>query len=222
MGQKINPIGFRLAVRKKWQSNWFATKKDFGNQLLEDIKIRKFLKAKPACQGASNFTIKRMGEKIEITIHTARPGLVIGKKGAEIEILKTELAKLTKKEVWVEVEEVKRPDLDATLVAEAIAMQLERRAAFRKVMKKSMQSAMDAGALGIKVRCGGRLGGAEIARAEGYKEGKIPLQSLRYDIDYGTARAETTYGTLGIKVWITKGETVLTAPRRPAAEAGGK
>jgi len=206
MGQKTHPIGFRLAVRKKWSSNWYALSKDFGNQLIEDIKIRKYLKKKPACQGSAEFSIKRMGEKIEITIKTARPGLVIGKKGAEIDSLKKELKKLTNKEIWIEVEEIKRPDTNGVLVAEAIATQLERRASFRRVMKKAMQNAMDAGAVGIKVQCGGRLGGAEIARAEWYKEGKIPLQTLRYDVDYGTARAETTYGTLGIKVWITRGE----------------
>lgn len=221
MGQKTHPFGFRLAVRKQWHSNWFASKKDFGALLYEDVVIRKFLKKKSACQGASHFTIKRMGDKVEITIHTARPGLVIGKKGAEIDILKNELKKLTGKEIWIEVEEIKRPDLNATLVAEAIATQLERRAAFRKVMKKAIQNAMDAGALGIKVQCGGRLGGAEIARAEWYKEGKIPLQNLRYDIDYGIGRAETTYGSLGIKVWITKGEMAREqAPVAPTAAGG--
>lgn len=217
MGQKTNPIGFRLAVRKRWVSNWYASKKDFGNQLIEDIKLRKFLKAKPACQGAAEFGIKRMGEKIEITIRTSRPGLVIGKKGAEIDALKAELKKMTNKEVWIEVEEIKRPDLTAILVAEGIALQLERRAAFRRVMKKAIQNAMDAGAQGIKIQCSGRLGGAEIARSEWYKEGKIPLQNLRYDIDFGTARAETTYGTLGIKVWITRGE----APASQNAAVGG-
>ena len=206
MGQKTNPIGFRLSVRKNWKSIWYATKREFSKLLLEDIRIREFLKKKPSCQGVSSFSIRRMGDKIEVTIHTARPGLVIGKKGSEIEILKSDLKKYTKKDVWIEVEEVKRPDLDATLVAQAIAMQLERRAAFRKVLKKSMQNARDAGGLGIKVQCSGRLGGAEIARTEGYKDGKIPLQTLRYNIDYGVARAETTYGTIGIKVWITLGE----------------
>lgn len=206
MGQKTNPTGFRLAVRKNWKSRWFASKKDFGDQLLEDLQLRKYLKKKSCCQGTAGFTIKRMGDKIEVTIHTARPGLVIGKKGAEIDQLKNELKKLTGKEIWVEVDEVKRPDLNANLVAEGIATQLERRAAFRKVLKKAMQSAMDAGAQGIKVQCAGRVGGAEIARTEWYKEGKIPAQCLRSDIDYGVGRAETTYGSLGIKVWITRGE----------------
>ncbi len=206
MGQKTHPRGFRLAVRKNWQSNWFASKREFGDLLLEDVKIRKFLKGKACCHGTAGFTIKRMGEKVEVTIHTARPGLVIGKKGAEIDVLKAELKKLTGREVWIEVEEIKRPDLNAKLVADGIAMQLERRAAFRKVLKKSMQNARDAGALGIKVECSGRLGGAEIARTEWYRDGSVPLQNLRYDIDYSIGRAETTYGSIGIKVWIAKGE----------------
>ncbi len=220
MGQKVHPTGFRLAVRKKWSSSWFASKKEFGDQLLEDIRIRRHLKKKPCCQGTAGFVIKRMGDKIEITVQTARPGLVIGKKGAEIDAIKNDLKKLTSKEVWVEVEEIKRPDLNAALVAESIAMQLERRASFRRVMKRAMQNAMDAGALGIKVQCSGRLGGAEIARTEWYKEGKIPLQNLRYDIDYSEGRAETTYGSLGIKVWITLGET-QSQPKAQAVQAGG-
>lgn len=206
MGQKTNPNGFRLAIRKKWKSSWFASKKDFADNLIGDHKIRQFLRSKPSCQSASEFKIKRMGDKIEVTIHTPRPGLVIGKKGMEIESLKKSLKKFTGKEVWVEVEEVKRPDLDAKLVAESIAMQLKRRTAFRRALKKAMQSTMDAGALGIKVQCSGRLAGAEIARTEWYKEGKIPMQTLRYDLDYASVRAETTYGTLGVKVWITRRE----------------
>ncbi|MCH9621254.1 MAG: 30S ribosomal protein S3 [Chlamydiia bacterium] len=206
MGQKTNPNGFRLAVRKKWKSSWYASKKMFADYLLEDQKIRKFLRDKPSCQSAKEFTIKRTGDKIEVTIHTPRPGLVIGKKGMEIESLKAALKKFVGKEVWVEVEEIKRPDLDAKLVAESIGQQLKRRAAFRRALKKAMQNAMDAGALGIKVQCSGRLGGAEIARTEWYKEGKIPMQTLRYDLDYASVRSETTYGTIGIKVWITRKE----------------
>lgn len=206
MGQKTNPTGFRLAIRKNWKSSWFASKKDFANNLIGDHKIRKFLNTKPSCQSASKITIKRMGDKVEVTIHTPRPGLVIGKKGMEIESLKAALKKFTGKEIWVEVEEIKRPDLDAKLVAESIAMQLKRRTAFRRALKKAMQSTMDAGALGIKVQCSGRLAGAEIARTEWYKEGKIPMQTLRYDLDYAAVRAETTYGTLGVKVWITRKE----------------
>ncbi len=205
MGQKTSPIGFRLVIRKNWKSNWFASKKDYGRLIAEDIEIRKFLMKKPCCAGTSSISIKRMSDKIELTIHTARPGLVIGKKGAEIDLLKQELKSLTGKEVWIEVDEIKRPDLDAKLVAEGIAKQIERRVAFRKVLKKAIQSAMDAGAAGIKVQLSGRIGGAEIARTEWYKEGRIPLHTLREDLDYATARAETTYGTIGVKVTINKG-----------------
>lgn len=206
MGQKTNPVGFRLVLNKKWRSVWYANKKEFGDLLGEDYLIRKFLMAKACCVGTSKLTIKRMSGKIEVTIHTARPGLVIGKKGAEIDILKQELKKLTGKEIWIEVDEIKRPDLDARLVADAIAKQLERRIPFRRIMKKAIQSSMDAGAVGIKVQISGRVGGAEIARVEWYKEGRIPLHTLRADIDFDTARAETTYGSIGVKVWINKGE----------------
>jgi small subunit ribosomal protein S3 len=210
MGQKTSPIGFRLVRNKKWRSVWYANKQEFGNLLGEDHVIRKYLMSKPCCQGTAQLTIKRMSGKIEVTIHTARPGLVIGKKGAEIDVLKQELKKLTGKEIWIEVEEIKRPDLDAKLVAEGIAKQLERRVPFRRVMKKSMQATMDAGAAGIKVQISGRIGGAEIARTEWYKEGRIPLQTLRAEIDYAHGRAETTYGSIGVKVWINKGEEQLT------------
>lgn len=209
MGQKTSPIGFRLVRNKKWRSIWYANKQEFGNLLGEDYVIRKYLMSKPCCQGTSQLTIKRMSGKIEVTIHTARPGLVIGKKGAEIDVLKQELKKLTGKEIWIEVEEIKRPDLDAKLVAEGIAKQLERRVPFRRVMKKSMQATMDAGAAGVKVQISGRVGGAEIARTEWYKEGRIPLQTLRAEIDYAHGRAETTYGSIGVKVWINKGEENL-------------
>lgn len=206
MGQKTSPIGFRLAVNKNWRSVWFANKKEFGDLLEEDRQIREFLSKRPACLGSSRFTIKRMSGKVEVTIFTARPGLVIGKKGAEIEILKKDLKKMTGKEIWVEVEEIKRPDLDAKLVADGIAKQIERRIPFRRILKKSMQASMDAGAAGVKVQISGRLNGAEIARTEWYKEGRIPLHTLRADIDYATGRAETTYGSIGVKVWINKGE----------------
>jgi len=209
MGQKVSPTGFRLVRRKKWMSNWYANKQEFGNLLLEDRKIREYLLTKPVCQGTSKITIKRMSGKIEVTIHTARPGLVIGKKGAEIDVLKNELRKLTGQEVWIEVEEIKRPDLDAKLVADGIAKQLERRVPFRRVLKKAMQTTMDAGAAGIKVQISGRIGGAEIARTEWYKEGRIPLHTIRADIDYATGRAETTYGSIGAKVWINRGEELL-------------
>ncbi|HSX38013.1 MAG TPA: 30S ribosomal protein S3 [Chlamydiales bacterium] len=209
MGQKVSPIGFRLVRRKRWLSNWFANKQEFGGLIGEDRKIRQYLLSKSACQGASRFQIKRMSGKIEVTIITARPGLVIGKKGAEIDVLKNELRNLTGKEVWIEIEEIKRPDLDAKLVADNIAKQLERRIPFRRVLKKTMQTSMDAGAAGIKVQISGRIGGAEIARVEWYKEGRIPLHTLRADVDFAYGRAETTYGSIGVKVWVNRGEDVL-------------
>lgn len=206
MGQKVNPVGFRLIRNRNWRSKWYANKQEFGNLLIEDQLIRAYLLKKPACVGTSQIKIRRMSEKIEVTICTARPGLVIGKKGAEIDTLKVELFKLTGKEVWIEVEEIKRPDLDAKIVADGIAKQLERRIPFRRAMKKSIQSALDAGALGIKVQVSGRIGGAEIARTEQYKEGSTPLHTLRADIDFAMGRAETTYGSIGVKVWIYRGE----------------
>ena len=208
MGQKVSPIGFRLVKRKKWLSSWFSVKKMFGKLLAEDREIRKFLMKQSALVGTSRITIKRMSGKVEITVHTARPGLVIGKKGAEIDRLKADLRKLIDQEVWIEVEEIKRPDSDAILVAQSIAKQIERRVPFRRVLKKALQTSMDAGVQGIKVQISGRVGGAEIARTEWYKEGRIPLHTIRADIDYGTARAETTYGSIGVKVWINKGEDI--------------
>lgn len=209
MGQKVCPVGFRLVRNKKWRSIWYANKQEFGDLLVEDQRIRKHLQAKPSCAGASRFVIKRMSEKVEVTIYTARPGLVIGRKGAEIDAMKEDLRRMFGKEFWIEVEEIKRPDLEAKLVAENIAKQLERRLPFRRVLKKAMQASMDAGAAGIKVQISGRIGGAEIARTEWYKEGRIPLPTLRADVDYATARAETTYGTIGVKVWVNRGEEEL-------------
>lgn len=209
MGQKGCPIGLRTCITKKWRSLWYGNKQEFGKMLIEDVQIRNFLKKKSCCQGASRFTIRRMSGKIEITIHTARPGLVIGKKGVEIDQLKFELCKLTGKEVWIEVEEIKRPDHDAQLVADNVAHQLRRRVAFRRVMKKAIQSSLDAGVLGIKIQVSGRLGGTEIARSEWYIKGRIPLHTLRADIDYALARAETTYGCIGVKVWINLGEGLV-------------
>jgi small subunit ribosomal protein S3 len=206
MGQKANPIGLRLIRNRNWRSKWYANKQEFGNLLIQDNEIRNYLMKKTALQGTSKIVIRRMSEKIEVTIHTARPGLVIGKKGAEIDILKAELSKLTGKEVWIEVEEIKRPDLDAKIMADAIGKQLERRIPFRRAMRKAMQASMDAGALGVKVQVSGRLGGAEIARTEWYKEGSTPLHTLRADIDYAHGRAETTYGSIGVKVWIYRGD----------------
>jgi len=210
MGQKVNPIGLRLIRNRKWRSKWFANKQEFGDMVIEDQKIRSYLVKKPICLGTSTIRIRRMSEKVEVTICTARPGLVIGKKGAEIDVLKGDLSRLTGKEVWVEVEEVKRPDLDAKIVADGIAKQLERRIPFRRAMKKAIQACIDAGAQGVKVQASGRLGGAEIARTEWYKEGSIPLHTLRADIDYAMGRAETTYGSIGIKVWIHRGEDIET------------
>jgi small subunit ribosomal protein S3 len=212
MGQNVNPIGFRLVRNKKWRSNWYANKREFSKFIAEDFILRKLLLKKPCCQGTSRIEIRRMSDKIEVTIVTARPGLVIGKKGAEIDLLKAELSKLTGKEVWIEVEEIKRPDLDAQIAADSIARQLERRIAFRRAMKKIIQGAMDAGALGIKVEVSGRLGGAEIARTEWYKEGSTPLHTIRADIDFAYGRAETVYGSIGVKVWIYRGEDVVAGP----------
>jgi small subunit ribosomal protein S3 len=209
MGQKVNPVSFRLVRNRNWRSKWYANKQEFGNMVVEDFRIREYLMKKPVCVGTSQIKIRRMSGKIEVTIYTARPGLVIGKKGSEIDVLKSELFKLTGKEVWIEVEEIKRPDLDAKIVADGIAKQLERRIPFRRAMKKAMQSSLDAGALGVKIQVSGRIGGAEIARTEWYKEGSTPMHTLRADIDYAMGRAETTYGSIGVKVWIYRGEDTL-------------
>jgi small subunit ribosomal protein S3 len=206
MGQKTNPIGFRLAVNKDWASKWFAEKKEFGKLLAEDRKIRNILKTKLEGASVSKIQIERAASRCRITIFTARPGVVIGRKGAEIDKLKEELSKMTGKEVYVDIQEIKQPELDAQLVAENVAVQLERRVSFRRAMKKAVQVAMDFNAEGIKIRVGGRLGGAEIARVEKYHQGRVPLHTLRANIDYGFAEANTLYGKLGIKCWICKGE----------------
>jgi small subunit ribosomal protein S3 len=206
MGQKTNPIGLRVAVTKDWTSKWFAEKKEFGKLLAEDRKIREILKGKLEGASVSKIGIERAASRCRITIFTARPGVVIGRKGAEIDKLKEELSKMTGKEVYVDIQEIKQPEMDAQLVAENVALQLERRVSFRRAMKKAVQVAMDFGAEGIKVRVGGRLGGAEIARVEKYHEGRVPLHTLRANIDYGFAEAHTVYGKLGIKCWICKGE----------------
>jgi len=210
MGQKVCPIGFRLVHRKKWRSMWYANAQEFKKFIGEDAQIRQYLAKKGNCQGASDFTIQRMRDKIEVTIHTSRPGLVIGKKGAEIQKLKEELCKLTGKEVWLAVEEVKRPDLSAQLIADNVAKQLEPRVPVRWALKKSLQAVMEAGAHGVRIRVAGRLGGAEIARAEWSPKGRVPLHTLKAEIDYATATAFTTYGCIGVKVWINQGD-VLTA-----------
>ena len=209
MGQKVNPHGLRVGVIKDWDSKWYADA-EFSDYLVEDYNIRKFLKKKLYSAGVSKIEIERASDRVKVIIYTAKPGVVIGKGGAEIEVTKKELTKLTDKKVLVDIKEIKRPDRDAQLVAENIALQLENRVSFRRAMKSCMGRAMKSGALGIKTCCSGRLGGADIARNEFYSEGTIPLQTLRADIDYGFAEADTTYGKVGVKVWIYKGEVLPT------------
>ena len=209
MGQKVNPHGLRVGVIKDWDSKWYADA-EFSDYLVEDYNIRKFLKKKLYSAGVSKIEIERASDRVKVIIYTAKPGVVIGKGGAEIEVTKKELAKLTDKKVMVDIKEIKRPDRDAQLVAENIAQQLENRVSFRRAMKSCMGRTMKSGAMGIKTCCSGRLGGADIARAEFYSEGTIPLQTLRADIDYGFAEANTTYGKVGVKVWIYKGEILPT------------
>ena len=207
MGQKVNPHGMRVGVIKDWDSRWYA-EADFADNLIEDHEIRTYLKKRLYSAGISKIEIERASDRIKIIVHTAKPGVVIGKGGAEIEKLKAEVQKMTDKKLFVDIKEVKRPDRDAQLVAESIAQQLENRVSFRRAMKSTMGRSMKAGVLGIKTAVGGRLGGADIARTEFYSEGTIPLQTLRADIDYGFAEADTTYGKLGVKVWIYKGEVL--------------
>lgn len=207
MGQKVNPIGFRLGVIRTWDSRWYA-EADYSKLLHEDLKLRNFLKKRLYNSGVSKIEIERAANKAKINIYTARPGLIIGKKGAEVETLKKELAKLTDKEVYLNIQEVRKPELDAQLVAENVALQLERRVAFRRAMKKSVTSTLKFGAKGIRITCSGRLGGAEMSRTEWYREGRVPLHTLRADIDYGFAEAKTTYGIIGVKVLIFKGEVL--------------
>jgi len=206
MGQKTNPIGLRVAVNREWSSKWFAEKKEFGKLLSEDRKIRQILKTKLEGASVSKILIERAASRCRITIFTARPGVVIGRKGAEIDKLKEELSKMTGKEVYVDIQEVKQPEMDAQLVAENVALQLERRVSFRRALKKAVQVAVDFGAEGIKLRVSGRLGGAEIARVEKYHQGRVPLHTLRANIDYGFAEANTMYGKIGVKCWICKGD----------------
>ena len=208
MGQKVNPHGLRVGIIKDWDSRWFAEPEDFADSLVEDYKIREFLKKKLYHAGVSKIEIERTSDRVKVIVYTAKPGVVIGKGGAEIEKLKVELAKYSEKKILVDIKEVKRPDSDAQLVAENIAQQLENRISFRRAMKSCMGRAMKAGAKGIKTACSGRLGGADMARTEFYSEGNIPLQTLRADIDYGFAEANTTYGKIGVKVWIYKGEVL--------------
>jgi small subunit ribosomal protein S3 len=219
MGQKVHPKGFRLGVIEHWDSKWFA-RRDYAQLLHEDLRIRKFLKERLYHAGVSKVEIERAANKAKINIYTARPGIVIGKKGAEIEKLKGELAKLTKRESFINIHEVRRPDVDGQLVAENVALQLERRVAFRRAMKEAVGRAMRMGAQGVKVRCAGRLGGAEIARTEWYREGRVPLHTLRADISYGLAEAKTTYGLIGIKAWIFRGEVLTEEEEKQKAALG--
>ena len=222
MGQKVNPHGLRVGIIKDWDSKWYA-EADFADCLVEDYNIRTFLKKKLYSAGISRIEIERASDRVKIIIYTAKPGVVIGKGGSEIEKVKAELAKYTSKKLIVDIKEVKRPDRDAQLVAENIALQLENRISFRRAMKSTMQRTMRAGAKGIKMQVSGRLGGAEIARSEGYHEGSIPLQTLRANIDYGFAEASTTYGRIGVKVWIYKGQVLPRAKKTPVKSAeGGK
>ena len=222
MGQKVNPIGMRLQVNRTWDSRWYADDKDYGKLLLEDLKIREFIHDDAKQAGISRVIIERPHKKARVTIHAARPGVIIGKKGADIETLRGKLAKFTDSELHLNIVEVRKPELDAQLVAESIAQQLERRVSFRRAMKRSVQNAMRMGALGILVNVAGRLGGAEIARTEWYREGRVPLHTLRADIDYALSEATTPYGIIGVKVWIFKGEIMEHDPQaheRRAASA---
>jgi len=220
MGQKIRPTGFRTGIMVDWQSSWYASKADFADLLLEDAKIRKFIKKKFARSGVSKIRIERTREKVVVHIHSAKVGVIIGKKGAEIEKLKQELAKLTRKEIFINIHEVRRPDLDAQLVGENVALQLERRVAFRRAMKEAVARAMRMGAQGIRIQSAGRLGGSEIARTEWYREGRVPLHTLRADVNYGLAEARTTYGVIGVKVWIFRGEVLTKQEEEQRAALG--
>lgn len=228
MGQKVNPTGLRLGINRTWDSRWYANTGEYGQLLHEDLAIRKYLLEELKQAAVSKIVIERPHKKCRVTIHSARPGIVIGKKGADIEKLRKKLAQLTNAETHINIVEIRKPETDATLVAQSIAQQLERRVAFRRAMKRAVQSAMRLGAEGIRINCGGRLGGAEIARMEWYREGRVPLHTLRADVDYGTAEAHTAYGVCGVKVWIFKGEILehdpLASERRAVegeASAGG-
>jgi len=232
MGQKVNPIGLRLGINRTWDSRWFADGLDYGRLLHQDIKVRKELKKRLYQAGVSKIIIERPHKKCRITIYAARPGVIIGKKGADIEKLKSDISKITEGEIHLNIIEIRKPEADAQLVAENIAQQLERRIAFRRAMKRSMQSAMRLGAKGVRINVSGRLGGAEIARMEWYREGRVPLHTLRADVDYGFTEAKTTYGIIGVKVWVFKGEVLehdpmamdkrLATESGPAGEGGGR
>jgi small subunit ribosomal protein S3 len=207
LGQKVNPIGLRLGIVKTWESRWFGGK-NYAEYILEDYKLRKFIKEKLYHAGVSRIEIERSSKRVRLRIYTSRPGIVIGKKGTEIAMLKNNIEKITDREVLIDIQEVRKPEIDAQLVAENVALQIERRVAFRRAMKRGVSSAMRFGALGVKIICSGRLGGAEMARTEWYREGRVPLHTLRADIDYGFTNAQTTYGVIGVKVFIFKGEVL--------------
>ncbi len=217
MGQKVHPTGFRLGINKSWNSTWFAGR-EYGDLLHEDLSIRKYVKGRMAAAGISKVEIERTSKLARVNIYTARPGIVIGKKGSEVDKLKAELEKMTGKQVFINIKEVRNAEIDAQLVAENIALQLERRVSFRRAMKRSVTTALRFGAKGIRIACAGRLGGAEMARREWYREGRVPLHTLRADIDYGMAEARTTYGIIGVKVWIFKGEILKAQAGSPKAE----
>ena len=219
MGHKVNPIGLRLGINRTWDSRWYAGS-DYAKLLHDDLKLRTHLRKRLSGAGVSRVVIERPAKKPRVTIYAARPGVVIGKKGQDIEVLRKELQKMAKVEVTLNLVEIRKPEIDAVLVAENIAQQLERRVAFRRAMKRAVQSAMRLGAQGIRINCGGRLGGAEIARTEWYREGRVPLHTLRADVDFGTATAKTTYGTCGVKVWIFKGEMLGARPVRAGSPGG--
>jgi len=212
MGQKVSPIALRLGINRTWDSRWFAEKNEYPKLLMEDRKIRALVNSLKSTAAISKIVIERPHKKCNVTIYSARPGILIGKKGSDIELIKTKIQKITNTEVSINILEVKKPEIDATLVAESIAQQLERRVAFRRAMKRAVQTALRMGAGGIRINCGGRLGGAEIARTEWYREGRVPLHTLRANVDYGVATAQTTYGAIGIKVWIFKGEILEHDP----------
>lgn len=214
MGQKVHPKGFRIGIIRDWDSNWYADR-DYSELLHEDVKLRKFIKDRFYAAGISKVEIQRTGNRIRVTIHTAKPGIIIGRGGVEVERLKVNLAEMTKKNVNINIQEIRRPELDAQIVAENVAQQLEKRISFRRAMKQTVGRTMRSGGIGIKIAISGRLGGAEIARTEWYAEGKVPLHTLRADIDYGFAEANTTYGKIGIKVWINRGEILPEAKQRP-------
>jgi small subunit ribosomal protein S3 len=219
MGQKTNPVGLRLGINRTWESRWFASK-DFSSWLDEDVRIRKYVKRRLFKAGVSKIEIERSGGKAIVSIYTARPGMVIGRRGAEVDLLRDELKHLSGKDVQINIKDVKKPELNAQLVAEHIAMQLQQRVAFRRAMKKTIASAMRMGAQGIRVRCAGRLGGSEMSRSEGYHEGRVPLHTLRADIDFARATAHTTFGCVGVKVWIYKGEIFPEEFKRQMARSG--